>query len=270
MLAAAGEDAKILAGGQSLVPMLNFRLLKPSTLIDINRVAELDFIAKGAKGLRIGALTRHRVTQTSPLIVEYFPVLAAAMNHVAHLAIRNRGTIGGSLSHADPAAELPLLMILLEARIRLASKSGGRELSASEFFLGSLTTALEENEILTEVELPYLPEKTGWGFEEFAQRSGDFAIVAAAVTLKVTNDACDECRIAVVGSETPIRVSEAEEILASHAPTDERIDAAAKAASEAAEWNDDLHASQAFRKQLVATLVKRALKAARTPIQVAH
>lgn len=261
MLAAVG-DAKILAGGQSLVPMLNFRLLKPSALIDINRLGELDYITEAADGLRIGALTRHRVTQTSPLIAKHFPVLTATMHHVAHLAIRNRGTIGGSLSHADPAAELPLLMTLLDARIRLTSKAGVRELSPSEFFLGSLTTALEEGEILTEVELPYLPANTRWGFEEFAQRSGDFAIVAAAVTLTISGGNCEECRIAVIGSETPIRIAEAEKILVGSLPSDKSIEAAAKIASEAAEWNEDLHASRAFRKHLVRTLVARALTGA--------
>lgn len=262
MLAAAGEDAKILAGGQSLVPMLNFRLLKPSALVDINRIGELDFITEGEAGLRIGALTRHRVTQTSPLIVKHFPVLTAAMHHVAHLAIRNRGTIGGSLSHADPAAELPLLMTLLDAKIKLASRNGSRELLPPEFFLGSLTTALEEGEILTEVELPYLPANTHWGFEEFAQRSGDFAVVAAAVTVTISGGNCEACRIAVLGGETPIRIPDAERVLVGPAPGSENIQAAAAIASEAAEWNEDLHASRAFRKQLVRTLVARTLTSA--------
>ena len=262
MLANAGEDAKLLAGGQSLVPMLNFRLLKPTALVDINRLSELDFITEDEGGLRIGALTRHRVTQTSSIIAKRFPILTEAMKHVAHLAIRNRGTIGGSISHADPAAELPLLMTLLNARIKLASKSGTRELSPSEFFLGALTTALEEGEILTQVELPYLPNNTFWGFEEFAQRSGDFAIVAAAVTLTINAGNCEECRIAVLGSETPIRIPDAEKMLVGPSPSAEVIVAAADLASEAAEWNTDLHASSEFRKQLVRTLVARALKAA--------
>jgi len=270
MLAAAGEDAKILAGGQSLVPMLNFRLLKPSALIDINRIGELDFISESETGLRIGALSRHRVTQTSPLIAKHFPVLTAAMDHVAHLAIRNRGTIGGSLSHADPAAELPLLMTLLDAKIRLASRNGSRELSPAEFFQGSLMTALEEGEILTEVELPYLPANTRWGFEEFAQRSGDFAIVAAAVTATLSGEKCDACRIAVIGGEMPIRVPEAEDALAGIVPTAEHIKTAATIASEAAEWNEDLHASRDFRKQLVQTLVARALTAALSPSRPVH
>jgi CO/xanthine dehydrogenase FAD-binding subunit len=262
MLASAGEDAKVLAGGQSLVPMLNFRLLKPTALIDINRISELDFIHEDEAGLRIGALTRHRVTQTSPIIAKRFPVLTEAMQHVAHLAIRNRGTIGGSVSHADPAAELPLLMTLLNAKIKLTSKSGTRELSPSEFFLGALTTALEEGEILTEIELPYLPDNTCWGFEEFAQRSGDFAIVGAAVTLTINAGNCDECRIAVLGSETPIRIPDAERMLVGPSPSAEVVTAAAELASEAAEWNSDLHATAEFRKQLVRTLVARALKSA--------
>lgn len=262
MLANAGEDTKLLAGGQSLVPMLNFRLLKPTALVDINRVSELDFIHEGEAGLRIGALTRHRVTQTSPIIAKRFPVLTEAVQHVAHLAIRNRGTFGGSICHADPAAELPLLVTLLNGKIKLASKSGVRELSPSEFFLGGLTTAIEEGEILTEVELPYLPSNTFWGFEEFAQRSGDFAIVAAAVTLTINSGNCEECRIAVLGSETPIRIPDAERMLVGPSPNAEVVTAAAVLASEAAEWNSDLHASSEFRKQLVRTLVTRALKSA--------
>jgi CO/xanthine dehydrogenase FAD-binding subunit len=270
ILASAGEDAKLLAGGQSLVPMLNFRLLKPTALVDINRVSELDFIHEGEAGLRIGALTRHRITQTSPIIAKRFPVLTEAMQHVAHLAIRNRGTIGGSVSHADPAAELPLLMTLLNARIRLASRSGTRELSPSEFFLGALTTALEEGEILTEVELPYLPDNTFWGFEEFAQRSGDFAIVAAAVTLTINSGNCEECRVAVLGGETPIRIPDAERMLVGPSPSAEVVTAAAQLASEAAAWNADLHASSEFRKQLVRTLVARALKSALDRHRLVH
>jgi CO/xanthine dehydrogenase FAD-binding subunit len=150
----------------------------------------------------------------------------------------------------------------LNAKIKLTSKSGTRELSPSEFFLGALTTALEEGEILTEIELPYLPDNTSWGFEEFAQRSGDFAIVGAAVTLTINAGNCDECRIAVLGSETPIRIPDAERMLVGPSPSAEVVTAAAELASEAAEWNSDLHATAEFRKQLVRTLVARALKSA--------
>lgn len=262
MLSEHGGDAKVLAGGQSLVPMLNFRLLKPSALVDINQVKELDFVSESETGIRIGALTRHRTLESSPKIAAKFPIIPAAMRHVAHLAIRNRGTIGGSLSHADPAAELPLLATLLDARIKTKSAKAERTLTPAEFFLGALTTALEEDEIVCEIELPNLPEFTCWGFEEVAQRSGDFAMAAAAVTLTFADDRCVESRIAVIGADTAIRVAAAEAILRDVVPDAEAIGAAARAASEAAEWNEDLHASRELRKKLVETTTRRALEAA--------
>ena len=167
-LATAGDDAKIIAGGQSLVPMLNFRLLKPSVLIDINRIAGLSFIEDAGRSIRVGALTRHFQLETSSLMARHLPVLAHAMTHVAHLAIRNRGTIGGSLSHADPAAELPMMAVLLDAGLHIASPSGKRKVAARDFFLGALTVDLGSGDIVTEIEFPKLPAKTGWGFEEVA------------------------------------------------------------------------------------------------------
>ena len=198
-LATAGGEAKLLAGGQSLVPMLNFRLLRPAVLIDINRIPNLDHIREEAGGLVIGALARHRQIETSAQVAKHFPVLAAAMGHVAHLAIRNRGTLGGSLSHADPAAELPLMAQLLEADIRIANGRGGRSVAARDFFRAALTTALADDEMVTEVVLPALPPGTGWGFEEMAERRGDFALAAAAVTVTVEDGLCRACRIAVIG-----------------------------------------------------------------------
>src|SRR5215211_2371630 len=154
LLARSGGDGKILAGGQSLVPLLNFRMLRPTMLIDINRVSELAYLREEGTGLRIGALTRHHTLETSPLVKARFPVLAEAMTHVAHLAVRNRGTIGGSLSHADPAAELPMMAMLLDAQIHTRSARDTRVRMADEFFLGPLTSALEEDEIVTEIVLP--------------------------------------------------------------------------------------------------------------------
>jgi CO/xanthine dehydrogenase FAD-binding subunit len=254
-----GPDAKILAGGQSLIPMMNFRLFRPAVLVDINRVSELDFVEDGIGSLRIGALTRHRVTETAESIRRRFPVVPAAMSHVAHLAIRNRGTLGGSLSHADPSAELALLAILLDAKLKLRSADRERTVDAQDFFLGALTTALEEGEILSEVELPHLPHEAGWGFEEVAQRTGDYAIVSAAAIVAFHDGRCAEVRIAVGGAETPIRAAEAEAILAGAEWTRETIRAASESAGDAAEWNDDMNASRAFRRQLVVTSVRRAL-----------
>ena len=193
-LAAAGGDAKIIAGGQSLVPMLNFRLLRPSVLVDINRIAGLAFIEESADAIRVGALTRHHRLETSPVIAKHLPVLREAMTHVAHLAIRNRGTIGGSLSHADPAAELPMMAMLLDAELQIVSHTGRGTIAARDFFLDALTVDLGHGDLVTEIVLPKLPPNTGWGFEEVSRRAGDFALAAAAATLTVSGGAIAQDR----------------------------------------------------------------------------
>src|ERR1043166_3581672 len=213
-LAQAGGDAKIIAGGQSLVPMLNFRLLRPSVLVDINRIPDLAYVREDADAIRIGALTRHHQLETSPVIAAHFPVLREAMTHVAHLAIRNRGTIGGSLSHADPAAELPMLALLLDAELRIVSAAGARTVAACDFFHDALSVDLAEDEIVTEIVLPKLPPATGWGFEEVSRRSGDFALAAAAVTLTLSDGKIAQARIAMTGvAPTARRVADAETML---------------------------------------------------------
>ena len=229
-LTSAGEDAKLLAGGQSLVPMLNFRLLQPSVLIDINRIAGLDRLEEREDSIRIGALARHHRLETDAMLARRLPVLHAAMAHVAHLAIRNRGTIGGSLSHADPAAELPMLAMLLDARLDIIGPSSQRQVAAADFFLGALTTDLAEDEMLTAVELPTLPAGTGWDFQEVARRAGDFALVALAATLTVSEGVITEARIALMGvGETPLRVPAAEALLHGQAMNDPLAAAAADA-----------------------------------------
>jgi CO/xanthine dehydrogenase FAD-binding subunit len=261
-LAAAGGEAKLLAGGQSLVPMLNFRLVRPPLLVDINSINELDFIARSGGGLRIGALARHRTVETSALVAETFPVLAQAMTHVAHLAVRNRGTIGGSLSHADPAAELPLIALLLDASIEIAGASGRRAVPARDFFLAPLTTTLAGDEIVTAVELPALPAATGWGFEEFSLRRGDFAIAAVAATLTLIETRCVEARIAVIGGPIPVRVAAAEALLEGQSIAPQRFAEAARAARETVEPESSVHASAEFRAHLIDVLTQRALQAA--------
>lgn len=261
-LAQAGGDAKIIAGGQSLVPMLNFRLLRPATLVDINRIPNLAYVREEADAVRIGALTRHHQLETSPVIARHFPVLARAMTHVAHLAIRNRGTIGGSLSHADPAAELPMIAMLLDADVRIVSAAGARTIAARDFFRGALTVDLAEDEIVTEVALPKL-SNTGWGFEEVARRSGDFALAAVAATLTLSDGAISEARIAMTGvAPTPLRASEAEAMLAGR-----RLDGGVshdfiEAVRAVAEPETDLHASADYRRHLVGVLARKALAAA--------
>jgi CO/xanthine dehydrogenase FAD-binding subunit len=259
-LAQARGEAKIIAGGQSLVPMLNFRLLRPATLVDINRIPDLAHVREEADAVRIGALARHHALETSPLIAAHFPVLSEAMTHVAHLAIRNRGTIGGSLSHADPAAELPMMAMLLDAQLRVVSETGARTVAARDFFQDALSVDLADDEMLTEVTLPKLPPRTGWGFAEVSRRSGDFALAAVAVTLTVSGDAIAEARIAMTGvAPTPRRVAEAEALLVGARLDDALRGEVIELVRAAAEPPTDLHASADYRRHLVGGLAGRAL-----------
>jgi CO/xanthine dehydrogenase FAD-binding subunit len=262
-LAEAGDDAKIIAGGQSLVPLLNFRLLRPSILVDINPIGTLAFITETATDIRIGALTRHHQLETSPVIARHLPVLSCAMAHVAHLAIRNRGTIGGSLAHGDPAAELPMMALLLDAELHIASVSGTRTLAAREFFLDALTVDLAAGEIVTEIVLPKLPPRTGWGFAEVARRHGDFALAAVAATLSIAADSVTEVRIALTGvGRTALRVAAAENLLVGQTLTADVSNQVVEAVRAAIEPDTDLHASADYRRHLAGVLTSRALAAA--------
>jgi len=262
-LTKAGPDAKIIAGGQSLVPMLNFRLLRPSVLVDINRIAGLAFIGETEQDIRIGALTRHHQLETSPVIARHLPILACAMTHVAHLAIRNRGTIGGSLSHADPAAELPMMALLFDAELHIASASGRRTVAARDFFLDALTVDLAGGDMVTEIALPKLPRSTGWGFEEVSRRHGDFALAAVAATLTVSDGAIAQARIALTGvGPTALRTPAAEALLVGHALEPKLTGRAIEAVRGAIAPETDLHASADYRRHLAGVLTGRALEAA--------
>jgi carbon-monoxide dehydrogenase medium subunit len=262
-LAQAGGDAKIIAGGQSLVPMLNFRLLRPSVLVDINRIPGLAYVREDGNVIRVGALTRHHQLETSPVIAGHFPVLREAMAHVAHLAIRNRGTIGGSLSHADPAAELPMIALLLDAELRIVSATGTRTVAAHDFLRDALSVDLAEDEIVTQIVLPKLPPNTGWGFEEAARRSGDFALAAVAVTLTLSDGRIAQARIAMTGvAPTARRVTEAEKLLIGQGLDAGVGNDVIEAVRAAAEPPNDLHASADYRRHLVGVLAGRALAAA--------
>ena len=251
---AANTGAKVIAGGQSLVPMLNFRLVDARLFVDINGIDGLSGISETEDGgIRIGALTRHFDLETSAVIRDRYPVLHEAMKHVAHLAIRNRGTIGGSLSHADPAAELPAMAVLLDAEIVAKGPGGERRIMARDFFEAPLTTKLAPDEIVTAVELPSLPAGTGWGFEEFAQRRGDFAVAGVAALVADGN-----ARIAVFGAhDTPLRATKAEQAFGS-----DGIDAAVAALRAEIDPSDDLHGSADYRRHLAGVLCKRALQSA--------
>jgi len=262
-LAGAGSDAKIIAGGQSLVPMLNFRLLKPSVLVDVNAISDLSFIKDDGDTVRIGALTRHRRLETSPLIARCFPVMAEAMGYVAHLAIRNRGTIGGSLAHADPAAELPMLALLFDAELHTASSSGGRRITARDFFLGALTVDLAADELVTEIHIPKLPVSSGWGFAEVARRGGDFALAAVATVLSVTDGTITAARIGMMGiGDTPQRATEAETLLVGQRVEPSTLATLSGAVREAVTPNTDAHASADYRRHLVGILAQRTVMAA--------
>ena len=259
-LAEYGGDARPIAGGQSLVPMMNFRLVSPAVLVDIRGIAPPDAIEEADGQVRIGALTRHRALEISPLIRDRFPVLSAAMTHVAHLAIRNRGTIGGSLCHADPAAELPAMAVLLDARIHVARCGGERIVEAGTFFEGALWTALQDGEIVTRIDIPLLPPGTGWGFHEFARRHGDFGLAGVAVTVTGSAGRATEVRIALLGvGETPVRAPAAEALLTGTGFEPDAMAAAAEAVRDGIVPDDDLHASADYRRHLAGVLAERAL-----------
>jgi carbon-monoxide dehydrogenase medium subunit len=257
-----GDEAKVLAGGQSLVPMLNFRLVRPRYLIDIGRIKGLDSISSVDGGLHIGALTRQRTVERSDLVREVCPLLAEAIKHVGHQQTRNRGTVGGSLAHADPAAELPAVVTALDARLRLKSIAGERVLQAREFFRGSLTTALRPNEILVAVEIPSWPIGTGSGFCEYSRRQGDFAIVgAAAVMQRDANSRVAGVRVALFGAgDRPFdATSIATDRLIGQIPAEANCKAAAEEIGANVEPDSDIHAPADYRKHLATVLAGRAL-----------
>jgi CO/xanthine dehydrogenase FAD-binding subunit len=263
VLSEARGEAKILAGGQSLVPMLNFRLIRPAILVDINRIPNLAFIEETDNTIRVGALTRHYQLEISSIVAKRLPVLASAMTHVAHLAIRNRGTIGGSLSHADPAAELPMIALLLNAKLHVVSSKGERIVAASDFFRDALTVDLGEDEIVTEIHLPKLPPNTGWGFEEVARRAGDFALAAVAVTLTTSDGKIAEASIALTGvGPTPVRAQKAETLLRGEKIETKLIGRVIEAVRAGIAPDTDLHASSDYRRHLAGVLTGRAVSAA--------
>jgi len=260
----AGE-AKILAGGQSLVPAMNFRVVQPTLLIDLNRVSTLSYIQEDNHSIQVGAMTRERQLEFDSSIAKSVPLLHEAVPYIAHPQIRNRGTLGGSLVNADPAAELPVLMLALEARLKAKSKSGERWVNARDFFVGMFTTALEQDEILVEIELPVTPTRTGWSFMEVAPRAGDYALMGVAVLVTLdANGKCERAKLVYLNAgEGPLETSEAENLLTGQTLSDELIEAAAASASEK-EMNPfgNIHTSPEFQRHLAHVLTKKALKQA--------
>jgi carbon-monoxide dehydrogenase medium subunit len=266
LLAEHGDDAKVLAGGQSLVPLMSLRLAHPAVIIDLNGVSELTPLREADGGVSVGAMVRERGAERSELVASRIPLLAAALPHIGHAAIRSRGTVGGSLAHADPAAELPAVAAALDATLVARSQARGeRTIPASEFFLGYFTSALEPDEILTEVRWPSALAGTGATVEEACRRHGDFAMIGVAVSLRVDSGSVAEARIALLGAaDTPVRATAAEAAITGAKAGDEAWRAAADEALRGLQPPSDLHASSAYRKHVGAVLVRRALeKAAR-------
>ena len=261
LLASHPGEAKVIAGGQSLMPMMAYRLATPSLLVDLRKVEGLDNIEIGAKEIRIGAKVRWRDILDDTALRKAHPLLVAAIGHVAHYQIRNRGTVGGSLAHADPAAEMPGIAVACDALIFMTGKGGSRCLRAQDFFLGALTTALHPDEIVTEVRLPAFPTSRRWGFEEFARRRGDFALGAVAVFFDVDGlGRSKDVHIGAIGAANrPLRIKTAEDGLNGRALTEALIVDAGRAVSAAVDPPDDIHASAAYRRALAGTLTERAL-----------
>lgn len=258
-----GDEARPLAGGQSLIPLLNFRLSRPGVLVDLGGARDLAGLeADGSSGLRIGAMVRQRSVERSPEVAARAPLLAAAMPVVAHPQIRNRGTVGGSLAHADPAAELPAVALALDARFRLQGEEGSRWVPAREFYVGLFSTALESGELLAEVAVPASPPRSGWAFGEVARRHGDFALAGVALRLTLDPDGrVGAAEIGLFGVGTgPVLASAAARVLVGELPSREAFaEAAEVAAGTDADPMDDVHASADYRRQLVRTLLKRRL-----------
>ena len=259
-LAQQGGEAKVLAGGQSLIAMMNLRLLKPRRLVDINRVAALDYIRHDNGTLAIGALTRLSAAETSPLVAQHCPLMTEAIQHIAHRPIRNRGTVGGNLAHADPTSELPAVAVATDATFVVRSAKGQRTILAVDFFVDHLTSALQPDELLTEVRVPPRPAGQGWSFMEVSPRKGDYALVGVAATLQVQGGTCQAVRLVYSGvAGRAQRVPEAEQALVGRTADEAAFRAAASIASQRVQPHSDFHATAAYRRDLVHVLTRRAL-----------
>jgi CO/xanthine dehydrogenase FAD-binding subunit len=262
LLARHEGEAKILSGGQSLIPLLNMRLARPSLLIDIAKVPDLDYVREADGGLAIGAMTRQRTVEFSPVVRKRHPLLHAATLLIAHPQNRNQGTVGGSLAHADPAAELPALAVVLDATLRAVGPGGERTIAAADFFVTYLTTALEPAEVLIEVRFPTLPDRTGWSVMELARRHGDFALAGAVTTVTLDSSGrCAAAHLVLFGvGATPVRARAAESLIVGEKPDAKLWERAGeKASAEIDEPLTDVHATAAYRRDLARVLTRRAL-----------
>ena len=259
-----GDDAKILAGGQSLVPMMNFRLVRPTCLVDINQIRDLAYIHEKDDRLHIGAITRHRDLETSTLVQQSNGLLFEGVQLIGHTAIRTRGTVGGSIIHADPTAELPAILAALDGEVRLIGPNGQRTISWRDLFVTFFTTVIEPVEICDEIIIPRLPSSAGWAFEEFTRRHGDFAVAGvAAVIVADNNDCCTDARLAITGTApTPIRATQAESFLVGKSLKQTTLDEAGRLVATEVEPESDVHATANYRQHLAGALTTRALQRA--------
>lgn len=270
LLAEHGDDAKVLAGGQSLVPLMGLRLATPALVIDIGRIPDLDHIGVGDDGsLTIGALVTHAQAEAPDLVAEHAPLVHQAMPLVGHRAIRNRGTVCGSVAHADPAAEMPAVMLAVSGVVVARSTVGEREIEASDFFRGYLDTALRDDELLVEIRLPPWPSTRGGSMIEVGRRHADFAMVGLASTLDVVDGTIEQAALSFSGiAGTPQRIAEAEALLVGRPPDDAAFAAAADVVREVVQPSADIHATASYRRHLAAVLTRRGLAAATATIGV--
>ncbi len=260
-----GGEAKVLAGGQSLIPAMNFRVMQPAVLVDLNRIKPLQFIRPTDEGgLRIGGMTRHSAVEHAIVVADRAPLLHETMPHIAHPQIRNRGTIGGSLAHADPAAELPVIAVALGARLKLERASGERWVEAQDFFQFLFTTDLQPDEVLTEIEIPPFPDDAGWAFIEFARRKGDYALVGVATWLRLDPEGrIREARLVFLNvGDIPVNATHAAEILQGERPDASLFKTAAKTAAREIEPAGSVHASPDYQRHLARVLADRSLELA--------
>ena len=261
LLGAHGDRAKVLAGGQSLVPLMNMRLARPAVVVDINRIETLAYIREEDWGLRFGALARQRAAERSPLVAARCPLLRDALRLVGHVQIRNRGTLGGSIAHADPAAELTAVLAALDGEVTARGPQGDRVIAARELFVTYLTTSLDPRELLVEVRIPALPQGAGWSWMEIARRHGDFALAGVGTVLVLRRGTIADARIGLIGvGPTPVRAIAAERVLIGQAPSEALWEAAAEAVRGAVSPDGDIHASAEYRRHVAGVLAQRALR----------
>jgi len=268
LLAEHGDGAKILAGGQSLLAAMNFRLARPEVLIDISNIAQPDEVLAEAGGVRIKATTRQAHAENHPLVVEHLPVLRAAIGRIAHVQVRNKGTVGGSIVNADPASELPAMTLLLDAELEILGSAGRYTVAAEDFYITYMTTALGADEVLASVLFRPPPAGSGWSLHEVARRDGDFALVGSAAVMALDDGGCvRHLRAVLFGvAATPVRVPGTEQALLGAVPTDEAIAAACAAVADVVDAETDVHVTAAYRARTATVLMERALRDARERI----